>query len=236
MQELDCKENRVSKNWCFQTVVLEKTVESPLDCKEIQPVYPKGNQSWIFIGRTDAEAETPILWPRDAKNWLTKRDPDAGKGWRQEEKGGWENGWDGWMVSLTWCTWVWVSSRSWWWTGKPGVLQSMVLQRVRDDWETELNWTEGNRTDCVCMRVAVCGERKRGGRGEVEGEWGGERDVVYGTGSCVDTSRSTFRSADWHPGDGGKNGCCNLTFEGRIPSSSGELSLFSLNAFSWLDP
>ena len=75
------------KNWCFWTVVLWKTLESPLDCKEIQPVYPKGNQSWIFIGRTDAEAETPILWPPDAKNWLSGKDPDSGKDWRQEEKG-----------------------------------------------------------------------------------------------------------------------------------------------------
>ena len=75
------------KNWCFWTVVLEKTLGSPLDCKEIQPIHPKGNQSWIFFGRTDAEAETPILWPSDAKNQLTGKDPDAGKDWRQKEKG-----------------------------------------------------------------------------------------------------------------------------------------------------
>ena len=89
MWELDYKENWVVKNWCFWTVVLEKTFERPLDCKEIQPkpVNPKGNQSWIFIGRTDAEAETPILWPSAVKNWLTGKDPDAGKDWRQEEKG-----------------------------------------------------------------------------------------------------------------------------------------------------
>ena len=74
-------------NWCFRTVVLEKTLESPLDCKEIKPVHPKGNQSWIFIGRTDAEAETPILWPPDAKNWLTGKDADAEKDWRQVERG-----------------------------------------------------------------------------------------------------------------------------------------------------
>ena len=86
MWELDYKESWVPKNWCFWTVVLEKTLASPLDCKEIQPVHPKGNQSWIFIGRTDAEAETPILWPPDGKNWLTRKDPDAGKDWRQEEK------------------------------------------------------------------------------------------------------------------------------------------------------
>ena len=87
MWELDHKEGWAPKNWCFQTVVLEKTVESPLDGKEIQPVHPKGNPPWIFIGRTDAEAEAPILWPPDVKNWLTGKDPDAGKDWRQEEKG-----------------------------------------------------------------------------------------------------------------------------------------------------
>ena len=87
MWELDCEESWVLKNWCFWTVVLEKTFESPLDCKEIQPVHPKWDQSWVFIGRTDAEAETPILWPPDAKIWLIWRDPDAGKDWGQEEKG-----------------------------------------------------------------------------------------------------------------------------------------------------
>ena len=87
MWKLDYKETWTLKNWFFWTVVLEKTLESPLDCKEIQPVHPKGNQSWIFIGRTDAEAETPTLWSPDVKSWLTGKDPDAGKDWRQEEKG-----------------------------------------------------------------------------------------------------------------------------------------------------
>ena len=109
-----------------------------LGLQEIQPVHPKGNQSWIFIGRTDAEA--PILWPPDAKNWLIWKDPDAGKDWRQEEKG--MTGWDGWMVLPTRWTWVWVSSGSWWWTAKPGVLPSMGLERVGHDWATELNWTD----------------------------------------------------------------------------------------------
>ena len=120
--------------------MLEKTLESPLDCKEIQPVHPKGNQSWIFIGRTDAEAQTPILWPPDAKNWLIGKDSDAGKDLRQEEKG--PTGWDGWMESPTQWTWVWVNSGSWWWTGRPGMLWFMGLQRVRQDWVTELklNW------------------------------------------------------------------------------------------------
>ena len=113
--------------------MLKKTLESPLGCKEIQPVHPKGNQSWIFIGRTDNEGETPILWPPGAKNWLIGKDPDAGKDWRQEEKGIIEEE----MVSPTQWTWVWVNSGSWWWTGKPGMLQSMGLQRVRCDLATE---------------------------------------------------------------------------------------------------
>ena len=87
MWELDYTESWAPKNWCFWTVVLEKTLESPLDCKEIQPVHPKGDQSWVFTGRTDVEAETPILWPPDAKSWLIWKDPDAGKAWGQEEKG-----------------------------------------------------------------------------------------------------------------------------------------------------
>ena len=88
------------KNWCFWTVVLEKTLESPLDCKEIQPVHSQGHQSWVFIGRTDAEAETPILWPPHAKNWLIGKDPDAGKAWRQEEKGTTEDDMVGWHHQL----------------------------------------------------------------------------------------------------------------------------------------
>ena len=100
MWELDYKESRAQKNWCFWTVVLEKTLGSPLDCKEIQPVHPKGNQSWIFTRRTDVEAETPILWLPDSKNWLIGKDPDAGKDWRQEEKGITEDemvGWHHWL-------------------------------------------------------------------------------------------------------------------------------------------
>jgi len=98
--ELDCEECWALKNWCFWTVVLEKTLESPLDCKEIPPVHPKGDQSWIFTGRTDAEAETPILWLPDVKSWLIGKDPDAGKDWRREEKGTTEDemaGWHHWL-------------------------------------------------------------------------------------------------------------------------------------------
>ena len=105
--DLNHKEGWALTNWCFWTVVLKKTLESPLDCKEIQPVHPKGNLSWIFIGRTDAEAETPMLWWLDANNWLIGKDPDGGKDWRQVEKGTTEGGW---MASLTQWTWVWVNS------------------------------------------------------------------------------------------------------------------------------
>ena len=90
MWELDCKESWALKNWCFQTVVLEKTLESPLDCKDVQPVHPKGDQSWVFSERTDVEAEIPILWPPDVKSWLIGKDPDAGKDWRWEKKRGWQ--------------------------------------------------------------------------------------------------------------------------------------------------
>ena len=100
MRELDCEERWAPKNWCFWTVVLEKTLESPLDCKEIQPVHPKGNQSWVFIGRTDVEAETPILCPPDVKSWLIWKDPDNGKYWGQEEKGMTEDVMVGWHHQL----------------------------------------------------------------------------------------------------------------------------------------
>ena len=138
MWELDCEESWAPKNWCFGTMVLEKTLESPLDCKEIQPVHPKKNQSWVFIGRTDAEAETPILWPPDAKNWLIWKDPDAGK--LKVGGEGDDRGWDGWMASPTQWTWVRVNSGSWWWTEKPDVLQFIGSQRVGHEWATELNW------------------------------------------------------------------------------------------------
>ena len=141
MWELDYKESWVPKNWYFWTAVLEKTLESPLDCKEIKTVHPKENQSWIFIGRTDAEAETPILWPPDAKSWLIWKDPDAGKDLRQEEKGTTEGKMVGWHHRIN-GRWIRVDSGSWWWTGRPGVLQSMGSQRVGHNWATELNWTE----------------------------------------------------------------------------------------------
>jgi len=138
MWVLDYEESWASKNWCFWTVVLEKILESPLDYKEIQPVHPKGNQSWIFIGRTNAEAETRILWPPDAKNWLIWKDPDAGKDWRWEEKGMTEAGWHHRLIGHE----SEQAQGSWWMIGRPGVLRFMGLQRFRQDWATELNLTK----------------------------------------------------------------------------------------------
>ena len=135
MWELHHKEGWAPQNWCFQTVVLERTLESPLDTKEIKPVNPKGNQSWIFIGKTNAETKARILWPPDVKNWLIGKDLDSGKDWRQKEKGMTEDE----MVSLIWWTWVWANFGNWWCTGKPCVLQSMESQRVTHDWASELN-------------------------------------------------------------------------------------------------
>ena len=159
MWELDHKESWALKNWCFWTVVLEKTLESPLDCKEIQRVNPKGNQTWIFIGRTDAEAETPILWPPDGKNWLIWKDPDAGKDWSWEEKGTTEDEMVGrhhWLDGREFS----VSSGSWWWTGKPGELQSLGSQRAWHDWATELNSLSCPLAQLLCgKQAAICEAR-----------------------------------------------------------------------------
>ena len=152
MWDLDYKESWAQKNWCFWTVLLKKILKSPSACKEIQPVHPKGNQSWIFIGRIDVEAETPIFWPPDTKYWLTGKTLMLEKiegGQRRDDRG-----WDGWMASPIQWTWVWVSSRSWWWTGGPGVLQSMASQRVRRDWATELNWTD--IYICIFLFCLIC--------------------------------------------------------------------------------
>ena len=134
MWELDREVSWAPKNWCFWTVVLEKILESPLDCKAIQPVHSE-DQPWDFFVRNDAKAETPVLWLPHAKSWLTGKDSDAGRDY--------DRGWDGWMAPTLW-TWVWMNSGSWWWTGRTGVLQFMESQRVRHDWATELNWTELN--------------------------------------------------------------------------------------------
>ena len=138
MWELDYKESWAQKNGCLWTVVLEKTLESPLDCKEIQLVHPKGNQSWVFSGRTDAEAETPVLWPLDAKSWLMWKEPDAGKDWGQEEKGMTED------EMVRWHHWLngheFGKTPGVWWTVRPGVLRFMGLSWTHlSDW-IELNW------------------------------------------------------------------------------------------------
>ena len=141
MWELDCEESWVLKNWCFWIVVLVKTLENPLDCKEIQPVHSEGDQAWDFFGRNDAKAETPVLLATSCEElthwkrlWCWE---GLGAGGKEDGRG-----WDGWMASRTRWTWVWVNSGSWWWTGRPGVLRFMGLQRVGQNWATEMNWTE----------------------------------------------------------------------------------------------
>ena len=124
-------------------MVLEKILEHSLDCKEIKPVNPKGNQPWIFIGRTDVEA--PILWPLDAKNWLIWKDSDAGKDWRWQEKR--MTGWDGWMASPTRWTWVWESSGNWWWTGNGCRVCCSPWGCKKLDMTKRLNWSELNWTE-----------------------------------------------------------------------------------------
>ena len=140
MWEMDCEESWALKNWCFWTVVLEKTLESPLDCKAIQPVHPKGDQSRVFIGRTDAEAETPILWPPDTKSWLIGKDPDAGRDWGQEEKGMTEDEMAGWHTDSMDMSVIelqkLVMDREAW----SAVIHGVAKSRTRLSNWTELNW------------------------------------------------------------------------------------------------
>ena len=141
MWELDYKESWALKNWCFQTVVLEKTLQSPLDCKEIQPVHPKGDQSWVFIGRTDVEAETPILWAPDAKSWLIWKDPDAEKDWGQEDKGTTEDEMVGWHHQLDGHGFGWTPGVG---DGQGGLMCCSSWGRKELDTTEQLNWIELN--------------------------------------------------------------------------------------------
>ena len=140
MWELDCEEGWASKNWCFWTVVLEKTLESPLDCKEIQPVPSKGDQSWVFFGRNDAEAETPVLWPPHAKSWLIGKDSDAGRDWGQEEKGTTEDAMAGWHRQLDGCEFEWTLGVG---DGQGGLACCNSWGRKELDTTERLNWTDG---------------------------------------------------------------------------------------------
>ena len=139
MRELDNKESWVQKNWCFWTVVLEKTLESPLDCKEIQPVHPKGDRSWVIIGVTDAEAEAPILWPLDLKSWLIGKDPDAGKDWGQEEKGMTEDEMVGWHHRLNRHEFGWTPGVG---DGQRGLVCCGSWGHKESHTTERLNWTE----------------------------------------------------------------------------------------------
>ena len=142
MWELDYKESWVLKNWFFWTVVLEKTLASPLDCKGIQPVHPKGNQSWVFIGRTDAEAETPILWPPDIKSWLIWKDPDSGKDWGHEEKGTTEDEMVGWHHQLNGHGFGWALGGG---EGQGGLACCGSWGCKELDTTERLNWTESSQ-------------------------------------------------------------------------------------------
>ena len=161
MWELEYKESWVQKNWCFWAVILEKTLESPLKFRDTQPIHPKGNQSWMFIGWTDVEAETPPLaiWCKELTHW--KR-PWCWERLKARGEGD-DRGWDGWMASLTRWTWVWVNSRSWW-TGRPGVLWFMGSKRVGHSWATDLIWYS---QICRCHHPYV---RKQRGTKELLGE------------------------------------------------------------------
>ena len=217
MWELDHKEGWALKNWWFQIVVLEKIFASPLDCKEIKPVNPKGNQSWIFIGRADAEA--PILWPHDAMNWLIGKDPNAGKDWGQEDNGATEDEMVGWHH--------WLNSHEFEQTlgdregqGKPGVLQSVGLQRVGHDWVTEQQLKRAAQSRqpaalvCWCWCLVACrcsvniAEKKK--RNGLVDRWMDEgRNLIHcikiaqAQGSLTswfcgsDSKESTYNAGDW---------------------------------------
>ena len=144
MQELDCEESWAPKNWCFWTVVLEKTLASPLDCKEYQPVHSKGDQSWVFIGRNDAKTETLVLWPPHAKHWLIGKDSDAGRDWGQEEKGMTEDAMAEWHHRLDGCEFEWTPEVG---DGQGGLACCNSLGHRELDMTEQLNWTEQKRRD-----------------------------------------------------------------------------------------
>ena len=155
-KKTECRRIDVFELWCWR-----RPLRIPWTARRSNYFHPKGNQSWIFIGRTDAEAETPILWPRDVKNWPLWKRP-----WCWERlKVGWEGderGWDGWMASPVWCTWVWASCRSLWWIGKPGELQALGLKIVRHNWVTELSWMwriqdSGQPHRCLILHPSTLG-------------------------------------------------------------------------------
>ena len=153
MWELDCEESWVPKNWCFWTVVLKKPLESPLDCKEIQPVHPKGDQSWVFFGRTDAEAETPILWPPHARRWLIGKDPDAGRDWGQEEKGTTEDAMAGWHHGLDGCEFEWTPGAG---DGQGGLVCGNSWGCKESDTTEWVNWTELVPGLSFCFLTTFC--------------------------------------------------------------------------------
>ena len=150
MWELDYKESWVLKNWCFWTVVLQKTLESPLDCKEIQPVHRKGDQSWVFIGRTDVEAETPILWSPDVKSWLIGKDPDAGKDWGQEEKGTTEDEMVGWHHRHNRHGFGWTPGVG---DGQGGLVCCSSWGCKESDMTEWLNWS--NKMNIIILKVCL---------------------------------------------------------------------------------
>ena len=172
MWQLDHKESWAPKNWCFWTVVLEKTLESPLDCKEIQPVHPKRDQSRVFIGRTDAKAEIPILWPPDVKSWLIWKDPDAGKDWGQEEKGTKEDEMVGWHHRLNGHGFGWTPGVG---DGQGGLACCGSWGHKESDMTEQLNWTELNYSKWKLIKLLYWKieylKFKKPGRKNVEYKW-----------------------------------------------------------------
>ena len=213
MWELDYKESWALKNWWSWTVVLEKTLESPLDCKEIQPVHPKGDQSCIFIGRTDAEAETPILWPSDVKSWLIWKNPDARKDWGQEEKGttlderdGWHHGVNG--HAFEWTLWVGDGHGAW---------RAVVHKAAKSLTTYWLNWTEPTQTSTE----SSWGWRE--GQQEAERDSSEERVLMSEGGEGVERASRHFKS-----GWGGYSNCIRC---GR--RWGGKLNLPKVQRYSW---